>query len=326
MKKSSNSYLNELIPGQAAVFERLLSMKETGALGQSFIFVGGAGWGKYALSRAFARMLLCGNGTFPGFCECSSCRRVQSGQHPDFRYFGGDESKRSIAIAEIRSLLEWMGFKSFEGKAKIAVLKGSERLTQEAGNALLKLLEEPPVSSYLILLAENPKRLLETIRSRCSFIRLRPPSLAEAGKQLENGGISRERALYLARKSGGNFAVAMELSEANDEKEIREFLRKVSLGSAQPLIALWQKLERAEIVKNIRNTQQIFRDALVLAVGGSEDQVLFQESRNELSSLGREGIPRLLRKLGYLLEADRALRSNANQKLVLTRLEMMWDQ
>lgn len=300
-------------------------MKETGSLGQSFIFSGGAGWGKKALSRSFARLLLCENKKFSGDCACSFCRRIENNQHPDFRYFGEDESKRSFAIAEVRNVLEWMSLRSFEGNAKIAVLIGAERLTTEAANALLKLLEEPPPLSYLVLLTGNPRRLLETIRSRCSIIRLRPVQKETIAAQLEKKGISKEEAVYLAKKSGGSFSRALEMHEEGEWEEAREFIEQMCQGQAGSSISLWQKSERAEIVKNIRRTAEILRDALILAIGGSEKEIMFRSSAHELKALSAEGAPKLARKIGYLLETDRALRSNVNQKLALTRLETMWN-
>ncbi len=321
MKENSNDSSNS----QTGALNRIISMKEMGTLGQSFIFAGGAGWGKKALSRSFARLLLCEKGKFSETCECVSCSRIENNQHPDFHYFGEDESKRSFAIAEVRNLLEWMSLRSFEGKAKMAVLIGAERLTTEAANALLKLLEEPPPSSYLVLLTENPRRLLETIRSRCSVIRLRPVQKETIAIQLEKQGIQKEEALYLAKKSNGSFSRALEMHEEGEWDEAKEFIDQMCRGQSGASISLWQKSERAEIVKNIRRTAEILRDALILAIGGSEKEIMFRSSANELKALSTEGAPKLTRKIGYLLETDRALRSNVNQKLALTRLETIWN-
>lgn len=325
MKNSAQAYLNELIPGQVASIERLMFMRQSGSLGQSFIFAGGVGWGKLALAGAFARLILCEKEKFPEPCECSNCQRLKVNQHPDMHLFGEDESKRSVTISEIRELLNWMSLKSFEGRAKFAVLMGCERMTTEAANALLKLLEEPPPESYLLLLTHNPKRLLDTIRSRCSLIRLAPVTEEALIKQLETRGIEKEEAHYLVKKSSGSLQRACALHEEGDWEEGSAFLEKACQGKFKSFVAQWQKLDRTEVVGNIRRAEEILRDALYLSVGWSEREILFQNRKQDLLPLAREGALKLSRKIGYLLETERALRSNVNQKLALTRLEMLWD-
>jgi DNA polymerase-3 subunit delta' len=121
----------------------------------------------------FAKALNCEKES-GGACGCVSCGKIERRTHPDVRWFTEDEKNRSIKMEAIRTLLNEASLKPFEGRWKVFILEGAERLTLEAANALLKTLEEPPEHSVFILLVENKAHLLETIQSRAFEIRGAP--------------------------------------------------------------------------------------------------------------------------------------------------------
>lgn len=134
---------------------------------------------KNELALGFAKALNCEREKVFEICDCPSCGKIERGTHPDVRRFGEERESRSLKIDQIRTLLHEASLKPFEGRWKVFILEGAERLTLEAANALLKTLEEPPEHSVFLLEAENKVHLLETIQSRAFEIRTPPAPLKD---------------------------------------------------------------------------------------------------------------------------------------------------
>lgn len=110
---------------------------------------------------------------------CRACRRVRTRSHPDLHSLAPTEPGRQIVIGRdddprrgIRHLIAELALAPLEGRYRVAVLEGADRMNEEAQNAFLKTLEEPPPASVIVLCADSPDRLLPTIRSRCATVRL----------------------------------------------------------------------------------------------------------------------------------------------------------
>lgn len=299
-------------------------MKKDGSLGHSFLFTGGEGWGKKTLASLFARLLLCERENISDSCECPACRKIAANQHADLRWFGEDTAKRSIGISEIRELLEWTALKPFEGRAKAAALIDAERLTTEAGNAMLKLLEEPPSSSYLLLLTAHPRYVLRTIRSRCMLVRLRPIPREVIRRALEKEGADAAEAEYVSKKSEGSLARARQLAAAAKWKSRGFLLNELAKKDAGALFLSWAPLKRVELISRLRDLEDTLRDAAIFALTGSDEHLYDPRSIEGLANGKDRDAGTLKNRLAYLLEAEKALESNVNQKLTLTRLAMLW--
>lgn len=115
--------------------------------------------------------------------ECISCRKIDSNNHPDFLLVSPE--KGEIRIDEIRAVEEALLFKPYEGRKKVVIIDDADMMNQSAANAFLKTLEEPPDESLLILVAANPDRLPETIRSRCSRLNFKPLSYEACEKVIK---------------------------------------------------------------------------------------------------------------------------------------------
>lgn len=125
---------------------------------------------------------------------------------------GGENKQLSIHIHEIRELKRKMSLKAFEGNHKIVIIWNAERINPNAANALLKLLEEPPEKTHIILTVQDPSQLLTTIDSRCQRLVLHRIKEEEIVKRLvKNHGITEEHATQIAQISDGSIARADEL-------------------------------------------------------------------------------------------------------------------
>jgi DNA polymerase-3 subunit delta' len=154
-----------------------------GRQAHAYLFAGAPGIGKSRFARIFAQSLFCENyaDTELLACEeCSPCRQMNAGSHPDYFAIGCPEGKNEIPVSVFygdkerrgqEGLIHDLSLRPMAGTRRIAVLDDSNRMNEEGANAMLKTLEEPPPNSMLILIAENLDAMLPTIRSRCQLVR-----------------------------------------------------------------------------------------------------------------------------------------------------------
>jgi len=115
--------------------------------------------------------------------ECSSCKKIDAGVHPDFLFIEPESGQ--IRIEEIRAIDDALSLKPFEGRWKIVIVDEAHMMNPFAANAFLKTLEEPPKETLIILISSNPDRLPDTIRSRCSRLNFTPLSNEACRKVIE---------------------------------------------------------------------------------------------------------------------------------------------
>lgn len=143
----------------------------------AYLFSGLPGVGKRRFANAFAAFLLCDKPFHSMACgRCRSCLLREAGTHPDLLLIAPEEEGKAIRVDAIRQLVDFMGQTAQQGGSKVIVLHPAEAMNQNAANALLKSLEEPTADTYLLLVTDQPGRLLPTVRSRCRTQRLPTPT------------------------------------------------------------------------------------------------------------------------------------------------------
>ncbi len=171
---------SEIAPSQPLAVTLLNAQLKLGRLPSAYLFYGDADCKKEELAQAFARALLCNRCEISWYCPCPSCERVAKGAHPDVIWLKRQEDTKGIKIERVRQLLDWASLRPYEADWKVAILEEAERLTEEAAQALLKTLEEPPPTTIFVLLTNDQSQVLETIRSRAFAIRLKSPPAVES--------------------------------------------------------------------------------------------------------------------------------------------------
>jgi len=137
--------------------------------------------GKRQFAEAFADWLLCQQPEAGRACgQCRSCQLRLAGTHPDRLLVEPEEEGKAIRIDTIRQLSDFLGQTAQQGGRKVVILHPAEAMNLNSANALLKSLEEPTAETYLLLVTDQPSRLLPTIRSRCQVQTLPAPGHAEA--------------------------------------------------------------------------------------------------------------------------------------------------
>lgn len=134
----------------------------------AYLFFGSPRSAKEEKAKEFGMALLCLKQGITPCRECLACKKIETGNHPDFRMIEPDGDK--IKIAQIRAIKREAQYGPMEGATKIFVILNGEALTEEAAQSMLKLLEEPPPRLLFILVAGHPSALLPTIASRCQWV------------------------------------------------------------------------------------------------------------------------------------------------------------
>lgn len=166
---------NEIL-GHRRVLSVLERAIDNGRLHHAFLFTGPDGVGKASLAYTLTAALNCTRGDGEGFqppCgTCPTCRRIAANQHPDLHVLEPTgRTVRTLKIDAVRGLQKVLVSTPYEARRRVVLLNDAHLMTEEAANALLKTLEEPPDRTLLILVTDQPQRLLDTIRSRCQRLR-----------------------------------------------------------------------------------------------------------------------------------------------------------
>jgi DNA polymerase-3 subunit delta' len=185
----------------------------------AWLFTGPAGSGRSVAARAFAAALQCVSS--PRGCgECNGCHTVQTGSHPDVRFVVPEGL--SIPVAQMRELVLRSATSPAAGRWQVLVVEDADRLTEAAGNALLKAVEEPPERTVFLLCApsDHPDDIPLTIRSRCRVVTLRQPAPEAVAELLvERDGVAPELAALVAAAAQGHVGRARRL--ARDPEAMR---------------------------------------------------------------------------------------------------------
>ncbi len=183
----------------------------------ALLIEGPEGGGKSSFARRAAMAVLCRNPQEAPCGQCPSCKKVAAGIHPDLHVFEGEKGKaRSLHIDQIRALRAQAFIAPNDGERKALLIEDAQNMTEQAQNALLKILEEPPASAVLLLTCRSRGELLETILSRVTLIALRLPDTDTCAAVLRERCPTEDPArLYeLARDAGGSVGIALALLES----------------------------------------------------------------------------------------------------------------
>ena len=235
-----SGFLPEIF-GHEEVKERLQLLLMGGRVPNGILLAGEEGRGKFNLALSFARAILIGDAEGHVRPGSPAAKKIDAGTYADLEIVAPEEGRRLLGIDRIRSLKESFSLTPLEGDQKIAVVRGADRLTEEAANALLKLLEEPPPGAHLLLTARSREAVKETLVSRCLVIHVAPLRTDQVRELLESRGIESERAGILAALAEGRPGIA--LSQAEEDLDTT-----VLIPAAQAVLERGAPGERAAAV------------------------------------------------------------------------------
>lgn len=205
------------VVGHGPVLQLLSRAVSRDTLPPSLLFVGPEGVGKQLVAVALAQVQNCLAVTAtPPFLvescgECSSCRKITRLSFPDFLVIGPGENG-SIGVDQIRRAVSQVGYRPFEGRRRVVVIRDADCLLPPAQNALLKTLEEPPEASQFVLVTSRPDVLLPTVRSRTQRLNFAQLPVSDVLDVLERSGLDASAAQTAAAAAGGSVGRALALA------------------------------------------------------------------------------------------------------------------
>lgn len=314
------------IIGQQQIKNHLQSAIKQNTISHAYILCGEKGSGKRTVSDAIAQTIQCENRA-DGIdaCEiCKSCMQAKSHNHPDIKYI--THEKASISVDDIREQLNNdISIKPYSSQYKVYIIPDSNKMTEQAQNALLKTIEEPPAYAVIILITDNMSGILPTIQSRCVTLNLKPLSNNEiAGYLTAHLKLEPERAQIAAGFCQGNMGKAIRFASSEDFQEMKDEILS--------LLKSVDTMSVTEIVNSIKNFSQNkhnindyldlmllwYRDVLMFKVTKDTNLLLYQGEYKSISKQasmrGYEDIEKIIKAID---KAKIRLDANVNFEIVL---------
>ncbi len=208
----------DTLVGQRPVIAGLARAVAGEGMTHAWLITGPPGSGRSNLAVAFAAALQCAEG---GCGTCQACRTVLAGSHLDVTVVRTE--KLSLGVAEVRELVRRSALAPAGERWQVLIVEDSDRLTEQAANALLKTIEEPTPRTIWLLCAPTVTDVLPTIRSRCRLVTLSTPSARDVADFLARAyGIGPELAAHAARASQGHIGRAKALATDEQTRQRRQ--------------------------------------------------------------------------------------------------------
>jgi DNA polymerase-3 subunit delta' len=333
------------IVDQESVVRRLSKINRKGNIPHALLFTGLDGVGKRKTAKVFAMACncMCSNrmpygsdnektappaeamrAAFP--CgECRACRKIDAELHPDIIFI--QPQKGTIKISQIRDLCHMLAMKPYEAKQRVVIITEAHAMNPEAGNALLKLLEEPPGRTLLILTAPHSRNILPTIISRCQHVRFKPISQQTLSSFLiDEYGFRSEEAKILSALANGSMTKARSLVETGWISQ-RDWILSVlgyqkkddtGVGNVDLSLAFSERIARQK--DNIPDVLDIFmawfRDLMIYPL--APEKIINKDLMDHIHSISRHtNTSSVLSKFETVLKAREMIDGNANPRLTL---------
>ncbi len=315
----------EDIRGQERAVDRLRRSIDSGRIGSAYLFVGPAGVGKRATAMAFAGALDCQTGGTSACGECRSCRDVARGEHPDVAVWRREENKKIFGIPRVREIIASMAMKAYAGPWKVTIVDEADTMNDEAANAFLLTLEEPPPRTVLILIAANARALPETIVSRCQTVVFQPLAPEAVLDLLAAEGVDREQARGVAGVADGSLDLAREmLGEAWGKSVERAAKWTGDLAAADEPDPLHGEITslttRDDADRFLTVVQLALRTSARKRAGLEEDAVAGPRALGPFAAAWP--LPAILAAMRTVDRARKDLRANLNVRIVVENLAL----
>jgi DNA polymerase-3 subunit delta' len=282
---------------------------------QSMLFAGPNGIGKKLFAFELARLMLCKTG---GCGTCSICTRIgifdipkpEKGEDYDVVFLSDHPDvgmvlpyKRNLRVGAIRELEREAHFRPFEADKRIFIINDAEKLNDSSANALLKTLEEPPATTYLILITSRPDALLQTIRSRCQTVRFAPVTVQAIEDLLSScGKFTSEGAALAARVSGGSVGKALTLDiewfEQTRDSMVGIIRAALLAGNISSMLQISEQMNDAKNKDRYEDTitvlELLIRDIFALSKGTDPDSIANSDIADTLEKLSSDADTRRL--------------------------------
>jgi DNA polymerase-3 subunit delta' len=309
------------IKGQDRAVNVIKSYIKSARVGAGYIFCGPDSVGKKMAAFAMAAALNCESQGMDACGECPSCRKIENGWHPDVHLTLSEDSM--LKIEDIRLLQKEISLKPYEGRFKVFIIDSAHNLTAEAANCLLKVLEEPPPLSLIILITDKPQKLFKTILSRCKTVKFSSLNRKELKDILEHGyGLNHSLAHFLAYFCEGRLGETLRLKDTDILSEKNTVIDKLAVSPGARTEGFTVE-EKKQFRFAINILAAWFRDLYILKSGmGEEEAINCDRIPDLLSAAKGYTFPDLERIFNCLSSTSFYLERNINNRLLLHNLKV----
>ncbi|MCI6888281.1 MAG: DNA polymerase III subunit delta' [Lachnospiraceae bacterium] len=313
------------IVGHEQIKEHFQNAIENHKVSHAYILTGEAGMGRKSLANAFALALLCEKGGKEPCMQCHACKQVLSDNHPDLIHVT-HEKPNSIGVDDIREQInDTIMVRPYSSYYKIYIVDEAEKMTQQAQNALLKTIEEPPSYAIILLLTTNQEAFLPTILSRCVQMKLKPlRDFVVKSYLVEALHVPEADADIYAAFARGNLGKAISLVSSENFKlmrqEILHMLKHIKQMDISELLDYIRKLkeDNLDIFECLDFMQMWYRDVLLYKVTKDMNLLIFKDEYrtvNEISmNSAYDGLEKILEAID---KAKVRLDANVNMELAM---------
>jgi DNA polymerase-3 subunit delta' len=304
----------------AAAIAEVNTAFAAGRLAHGLLIHEDPGAGGMEFARWIAQRVNCGapGGAQIPCGECQNCRWVLVDQHPDVTRLSPEGESSQILIQAVRDLAADLSLTAHGRGYKVAIVSPAEAMNVFAANALLKTLEEPPARTLVLLVTSQPSRLLPTLRSRCSKLRLVGPSRKDAAAYLSQVRGAGRWEEALAATGAGPFALleADAAALADLRADTLRTLRDIGSGNVQPP-AVADKWAKGELATR-----------LACVESWVTERILESTSIRDVTHLSGQGLAPNICRLFELSDAVRDMRklshTSVNKAMAVEALLWRW--
>ena len=327
--------------GNTNVKDRLGRAIKTSTLPHALILSGPKGSGKRTLALEISAALNCaekGNRDSIPCYSCNNCRRIFSGNFPDIKYLRRERDKATVGVEEVRIFREDMFLSATESDYKIYIIEESDKMTVNAQNALLKVLEEPPSNVVIILLAESLDKILSTVKSRAETLfleRFSPDeirryllSTSDTARAVDKN--SPDTLSGIIMSSGGRIGQALSMLSGKAAEEIREsreltelLVRSFRAGADySELYTALSRLpqSRLEFSEAIESLISAIRDIIAVKMSQNPPLTFYTSTENAKASGGGIPVKRLLGIYSLLADTEEDCAKNVGISVLISNL------
>lgn len=307
------------VAGNSRVKKILRTALQRHRVPNSLLFYGPDGVGKTVIARALAKALNCKAGKDDACGECESCKAIEAGRYPDVLAISPE--KGIIKIDQMRFINQFAHLKPFSGSKRVFIIEQADKMNEESGNSLLKVLEEPPSFTHIILITNNPFLILPTIRSRCQVLAFSTIGREEIERILVERGYPGQQAKLLSIIVGGNLERAL----SSDWEEVRKsrqsawecFLALLEGKGSSDFLSKFVFQRRAAVKDELKDEMELFatfcRDIILIKEHGECRYLLNPDLEEALRGMeGRWSLERIERCLARTDSVLSGLSENRN--------------
>jgi DNA polymerase-3 subunit delta' len=318
------------IVGHQRPIKWLQTAVTTNHLGHAYLFHGEPAIGKRLTAIALAQYLHCEapqDAPTPDACGlCRSCHQIAQATHPDFLLIQPEDEQKynpKITIGQIRDIEHLVIYRPLVGSHKVCLIDQADSMTQEASNALLKTLEDPPDHCLFLLISSRPEHLLTTIRSRCITLRFSPLPGTDIYEFLRNRTEREDTdAQLIAAFSEGRLGSALSCDPTELQVKLRQYwalLFGEHTASASRVIDMSEGLVKSNQVQEaIHWFWSGLRDLLLLTLDKSSSPTLYKDQETALRQLAGQMTPfSILSLIHELNQLERGQQRNLNVQIGL---------